>query len=173
MKSIDISGFGGGYEAVCQLMLLRGRAWLKEHPDFDFGVYKQCKMVFGLCAATTDQSRELDNVLCAGVDVTGAMHHALIFHLAYIHKHGYDEWLARAERNGRQVIEVDESKLEHDCLIARREWQLKLDRGDRPLAELFKALPPENSIVIDLNDPITALIRLERLVDLIQGDRGR
>jgi len=168
MKTIDISGFGGGYEAACQLMLVRGMAWLKEHPDFDFRAYKTYKNVFGLCSSTTSQAEDLDKTICAGLDPSGAMHQGVISHLAYIHKNGYDKWLAEAQKHGRQVIEVNESKLEHDVLIAQIEWRLKLDRGYNPLDELFKSVPPESIIIIDPNDPNSVKAVAERIAALIR-----
>lgn len=168
MKTIDISGFGGNYEAACQQMLLRGIAWLKEHPDFDFSAYKTYKNVYGLCSSTTAQAEDLDKVICAGLNPSGAMHQGVISHLAYIHKNGYDEWLSEASKHGRQVIEVDESKLEYEVLIGQIEWQLKLDKGYNPLAELFKSIPTERIITIDPNDPDSVKAAVKQIADIIK-----
>ncbi|MBA7700649.1 hypothetical protein ES703_109371 [subsurface metagenome] len=154
MKTIDISGMGGGYEAGCQLMLLRGLKYLKEHPDFDFSVYKSFKNIYGICEGEGDKAKELDEVITKGVEPSGAMHQAVISHLAYIHKHGHDAWIAEAKNHHRKPYEMpSEEELENQILIAHIEWQLKLDGGYNPLAELFKRVPMEDVITVDPNDP--------------------
>ncbi len=40
METIDISGFGGSYEAGCQKMLLNGLKFLKDKPNFDWSGYQ-------------------------------------------------------------------------------------------------------------------------------------
>ncbi len=141
MKTISISGFEGSYEATCQAMLISGRKWLKEHPDFDFKGYKSFSNVYGVVIPPETQlAKDLDDTLlaAAGGDCTGAMHQGVISHLAYIHVHGYDGWLKAAVKQSREIIEVDETDIEKQVLLARVEWQLKLDGGYNPLAELFK-----------------------------------
>lgn len=71
MKTIDISGFGGGYEAGCQKMLLNGLKFLKEHPNFDFKVYKQSPRVFGICIGEGETAKELDKAVEDGVKPSG------------------------------------------------------------------------------------------------------
>ena len=154
MKTIDISGMGGGYEAGCQLMLLRGLNYLKEHPDFDFGEYKSYRNVYGICEGS-DRTKELDEIITTGVKPSGAMHQFVISHLAYIHKYGHDAWIAEAEkRDNSRVHELPtEDELEKEVLISQIEWQLKLDRGYNPMAELFRNVPMEDVITVDPNDP--------------------
>ena len=155
MKTIDISGMGGSYEAGCQLMLLRGLKYLKEHPDFDFSVYKSFKNIYGICEGEGDKAKELDEVITKGVEPSGAMHQAVISHLAYIHKHGHDAWIAEAsKRDSSSVYEMrSEEELEKEVLIAQIEWQLKLDGGYNPLAELFKTVPMDDVITVNPGDP--------------------
>ena len=105
MKTIDISGFGGAYEATCQKMLLSGVKFLNEHPNFDFRVYSPGPQEFGLIIGEGETAEALDKAISEGVEPSGAMHQGVISHLAYIHLHGYDVWLADAERQGRTIID--------------------------------------------------------------------
>lgn len=125
MKTIDISGFGGGYEAGCQKMLLNGLRFLNEHPDFDFKVYKSYRNVTGLCIGEGKSAEELDKAVCDGVDPSGAMHHAVISHLSFIHSHGYDGWINEARKQGREILErTSEDEIDNVILMANIEWQL-------------------------------------------------
>ena len=154
MKTVDISGFGGSYEAGCQKMLLNGLKFLNEHPNFDWSAYKEYRGVFGLTIAESCEAKELDDAVCQDVEPSGAMHSAVISHLAYINKHGYDGWIAEAEKQGATLYErLSEDELDKTILVAQIEWQLKLDAGYNPLAELFKNVPMEDAIVVDPKDP--------------------
>ena len=154
MKTIDISGFGGSYEAGCQKMLLNGMKFLNEHPNFDFRVYKSNPQVFGLMIGEGETAEALDKAVCEGVEPSGAMHHAVISHLAYIHKHGYEGWLADAEKGGATLYErQSEEEIDKIILMAQIEWQLKLDGGYNPLAELFKSVPMDDVITVDPTNP--------------------
>lgn len=153
MKTFNISGFGGGYEATCQKMLLRGIAWLKEHPQFSFQGYHTLKNIYGICSADTKEAKELDTVITDGLESTGAMHQAVIGHLAYIHQHGYENWIAEIEKTSPDSLyETTEEEIDHKILIADIEWQLKLDRGYNPMAELFKSIPEGKIITVDFSN---------------------
>jgi len=92
-ETISLSGFGSGYERVCQLMLRAGIKHLDEN-EFHFD-YTTIKGVYGICFSDAPWSKELDKVLlaAAGGDCTGAMHQCVIGHLQQIKEHGYDWWL--------------------------------------------------------------------------------
>lgn len=94
-ETVDISGMGGGYERCCQQMLQAGVAFLKERPDFNFD-YKSYKNIYGIAWSESEDAKALDAVLlkAADNDMTGAMHQCVVRHLAYIHSHGYEKWLA-------------------------------------------------------------------------------
>lgn len=99
MKTVNISGFGGGYEWTCQRMLANGYKWLqancerKKHID-----YQGFKGVYGLCEAVGDISREFDEAIMENVsDATGAMHHAVVAHLAYMSEHSWEQWVHEVE----------------------------------------------------------------------------
>lgn len=154
MKTIDISGFGGSYEAGCQKMLLQGLKFLNDRPDFNWEGYKEYNNIYGVCTAETEEAKALDEAVCAGVEPSGAMHQAVINHLAYIHKHGYDGWITEGENKGATIYErPSEEELENTILFSQKEWQLKLDGGYNPLAELFKSIPMDNVIIVDPSDP--------------------
>jgi len=94
--TVDISGMGGGYERVCQKMLRAGIEYLANKPNFVFD-HKQYKNIYGVCFSDSEHAKKLDEVLHTAIsDYTGAMHQAVINHLAYIHKHGYTKWLEQA-----------------------------------------------------------------------------
>ena len=170
MKTIDISGFGGSYEAACQKMLLNGLRWLNKHPDFDFKHYKAYKNVTGLCIGEGSDTKSLDDAICEGVDPSGAMHHAVISHLAYIHQNSYDSWLAQAKKQGREIIEQpSEDELDKILLISQVEWQLKLDRGYNPLAELFKTVPKDNIIEFDPKNEESIKEAAEKIAKILKG----
>jgi len=154
VKTIDISGFGGSYEAGCQKMLINGLKFLNEHPNFDWSAYKEYRGVFGLTIAESCEAKDLDDAVCQDVEPSGAMHSAVISHLAYINRHGYDGWIREAEKQGMTVYDQpSEEDLDKTILIARIEWQLKLDGGYNPLAELFKTVPLEDVITVNPSDP--------------------
>ena len=109
MKTVDISGFGGGYEQTCQKMLRNGIEFLKGKPDFDWSGYIQYKNVYGICTAVNEDAKALDDAIKEGTDgTTGAMHQAVIGHLAYVHKNGYEAWLKEAQKHDMQVYELEE-----------------------------------------------------------------
>jgi len=166
MKTIDISGFGGGYEAKCQAMLIAGMDWLKKHLDFDFSSYKSYKHIYGVATAETSLAKELDGVLLAAAqgNYTGAMHQAVVFHLGYIHVHDYENWLEKAREKGREIIDVYKDDIENQVLISRIEWQIKLDNGYNPMAELFKKISPEDIISVDPSNPDSMKKAVEEIV---------
>ena len=109
MKTVDISGFGGGYEATCQKMLRNGITFLEEHPDFSFAGYRQYTGIYGVCTAEDDQSKALDVAIMKNIDdCTGAMHQAVVNHLAHIHRLGYDGWLVEAEKHGCTLYDIND-----------------------------------------------------------------
>lgn len=107
-ETVDISGFGGRYEAACQIMLQRGIDWIASHPDFNIGKsYKQFKGVTGICFSDEEKAKELDKCINSGIEPSGAMHHAVISHLARIQSVGHEQWIAEAKAANREVYEID------------------------------------------------------------------
>lgn len=112
----EISGFGGSYEAGCRAMLKAGVAWIDAHPDADlqFGGFRN---VYGLLmdesadaraltravmdAAFTDP--ETGKVTTAGeYGATGAMHQAVISHVLFIRKNGWEKYVTELRTRERE-----------------------------------------------------------------------
>lgn len=88
----EISGFGGGYEAVCQQMLHQGVAWLVEHQNADIQV-KEYANIYGVVDLVGEDTEKLEKAMSEGIeDYTGAMHHAVMSRLNYIAKNGWDKY---------------------------------------------------------------------------------
>lgn len=174
MRTIDISGFGGGYEATCQAMLIAGITWLKEHPNFTFEGYKGYQNVTGIVIPPDTQlAKDLDDVLlkAAQDDTTGAQHQAVISHLAYIQAHGYEKWLEDARHDGgREIIEVNETEVEEQVTKARLEWQQKLASGYNPLAEMLKHIPKDHIIYIDPDNPKSVELAAKKTAGIIRTE---
>ena len=98
-ETISISGFGGGYEDMCQRMLWRGVAYLAERqPPVEMWAGAHAyENIYGVMSTEGEELKALEAAIIKdGDDVTGAMHQAVMSHLAYIHKHGVLEWLREA-----------------------------------------------------------------------------
>lgn len=80
----EISGFGGAYEAACRDMVYAGLAWLAERPTAD------------LTSWETPDAKALEKaVLAACPDCSGAMHGAAMSACAFVHKQGWDTYVAK------------------------------------------------------------------------------
>lgn len=100
----EISGFGGGYEDLCQDILEAGVKWLNENaePDLTGSAYKN---VFGIFNAESEDAKALEAAAMAAdkkKDATGAMHHAVMSRLFWIAKNG---WPAYCEELRKQEAE--------------------------------------------------------------------
>ena len=164
MKTADISGFGGGYEATCQQMLLNGLAFLKEHPDVELA-YKVYQNIYGIASPQTSAAFEMDKAITSGIeDATGAMHQAVVGHLLYIHGHGYESWLAA--HDPKDIYETTEEQLRAEQDAAAAEWKAKLDSGYNLLDEI----PAENIITLDVDDPVSVEAARKRIEELADGE---
>jgi len=177
MKTIDISGMGGGYEATCQKALLNGMRFIKEHPDADYlGSYKVYQNIYGVLTSETQIAHELDKALSAGIPerlgLTGGMHQAVISHLLYIAKQGYEKWLAEFDKDPNRVYEIEEENIDKLLMIEAIEWDLKLESGYDPLEELRKAVPEENWIIFDTANPEPALNELKKRLGAREEDKN-
>lgn len=88
----EISGFGGGYEKVCQDMLEAGVKHIEEKRLAGNDIQLSGLVnVFGLCFPENEPTKELSEAVVAAADgdCTGAMHHAVMARLAYIAKNGW------------------------------------------------------------------------------------
>jgi hypothetical protein len=106
MKTLEISGFGGGYEGTCQTMLTRGLKWASEH-DFNGLEYQGYEGVYGFLKAKTEAAKDLDRALFADrIDATGAMHQTVVNHLLFILHEDYATWLNQGGL--AREIEIDD-----------------------------------------------------------------
>jgi hypothetical protein len=166
MKTVDISGMGGGYELCCQTMLLRGIAFLAQNPDFTFDkAYSGFKGVYGLCMSKNENAKTLDEVITKGTDCTGAMHQAVIGHLSYIHKNGYEKWLSNFEDEPDRIYEIDVETLENNLKIEMELWEAKLKAGYDPLKNLKDIIPEDQWIKFDPENPNEAVTKIVKLMD--------
>jgi hypothetical protein len=101
----EISGFSGGYEAVCRAMVLAGIQWVDENPSADprFHGYKG---VYGVLCEDNDDAKAMVKAMMdapvlldgkkiqerAGDDCTGAMHQASCGHVMAYKRLGWDEY---------------------------------------------------------------------------------
>ena len=95
MKTWDISGMGGGYEAMCQRMLWRGIAYLADvKPPVE--MWKKTGTFANVYGVMTTEGGDLkgleQSIIRKGDDCTGAMHQCVMGHLAFIHTNGMDKW---------------------------------------------------------------------------------
>lgn len=87
---------------MCQKMLWRGVAHLAEvNPPVEMWEHaKTYPGIYGVMSTEGQHLKDLEAaILHEGEDATGAMHHAVMSHLAYIHKYGVDAWLKEAEKH--------------------------------------------------------------------------
>ena len=110
-RTVTISGFGGGYEAMCQTLLWRGIVYLAEvKPPLD--MWKNATSYQGVYGILQTEGQDLkaleEAIIRPGDDVTGAMHQAVMGHLHVIHTNGLDGWLAEyIQKTPGRVVEVD------------------------------------------------------------------
>lgn len=107
MKTVDISGMGGGYENECQKMFWAGVEFLKNEPgELRF---KQYENVHGLIdSSSDDRTQRLENhIVKASDDCTGAMVHSCMLHLLFVSKNGLENWLNEFKDQPERVFEWD------------------------------------------------------------------
>jgi hypothetical protein len=109
----EISGFGGGYENVCQSMLEAGVKWLTERMKADKQTNLQMhgyKNVYGILVADSDDAKALEDVVvrAAGGDCTGAMHQAVMSRLGYIAKNGWDAYCAELRKHEAEEAQTSQ-----------------------------------------------------------------
>ncbi len=98
IRTINISGMGGGYELACQKMLQAGEEFVKtttiHRKEFEHGFGK------------TDNAKALQEKMLDAVDrdCTGAMMGHVLGHLLYIQNHGREAWLTEVAGNDPERI---------------------------------------------------------------------
>ena len=95
----EISGFGGGYEDQCRMMVLAGAQWLEDHPNAD-PKFSSIKGVFGIVNEENDDAKALVEAMVAPTrdaeghsGVTGAMVHACTRHVWFIKCNNWDKYV--------------------------------------------------------------------------------
>ncbi len=114
-QTIDISGMGGGYEDGCQRMLWRGIQYLAERqpPVEMWERARQNPQIVGVLITEGEELKSLENYILRGCNgASGAMHQAVMNHLAWIHKKGQENWLKTAEEHGADRLTTWEGDLE-------------------------------------------------------------
>lgn len=100
---VEISGFGGGYEAACRSMVKAGCEWFDAHPNAQpkFHGYKG---FYGLIEEDNQDAKDLSAAVLAAAngDSTGAMHQAAIGHILAIHRSGWDWYVGESRRRYAQ-----------------------------------------------------------------------
>lgn len=99
----EISGFGGGYEATCRAMLKAGLEWFDLHPDAK-PMFHKFEGVYGIIAEENQDAKDLSEAVVrgGGDDCTGAMHQAVISHVLFIKKNGWDEFVKKMSRRSKE-----------------------------------------------------------------------
>ena len=115
--TFDLSGMGGGYEAMCQLMLWRGIKYLEaERPDpAMWDGAKEYQNIYGVMITEGKDLKRLESVIIQkGDDCTGAMHQCVMGHLRFIHKNGLPKWEEelRPHRDADREFKFDDEKMQ-------------------------------------------------------------
>jgi hypothetical protein len=104
MITIDISGFGGGYEIACQLMLCQAVKWLEEHPQAD-PKFHGFKGATGILMEDNADADSLSSATTREVPggPTGAMHQAVICHALIIRQYGRECWMKKLHHRAIEI----------------------------------------------------------------------
>ena len=97
----DLSGMGGGYERMCQIMLKRGIDYLqKVNPPVEmWQKATEYKNIYGVMATEGADLKSLESaILKKGEDCTGAMHQCVMNHLRFIHRNGFEAWFEEIKK---------------------------------------------------------------------------
>lgn len=113
METVNISGFGGGYELCCQKMLWNGIRWIQGNPELAGDLeFQQYENVTGLCVAKNANADALEKAMMNGVDgITGAMHHVVCMHLSYIGRNGLKKWISEFPTDRRYEFDGTEKSI--------------------------------------------------------------
>lgn len=101
----EISGFGGGYEETCRNMLYGALAHLDEHcATPEEKTQAVTSFVEQIHSSFPTQEHPLENAIMDACkdDCTGAMHGAVVSHLLYIIKNGWDKWSSKMIEHNKE-----------------------------------------------------------------------
>lgn len=94
-ETFELSGFGGGYEDMCQRMLWRGVGYLSEvRPPVEmWDSATEFRDIYGVMVTDGAALKAIEAaIIKPGEDCTGAMHQCVMGHLRFIHKNGIERW---------------------------------------------------------------------------------
>lgn len=95
----EISGMGGGYEAVCRAMVIAGLEWADKKGNAD-PKWKESPQIYGITMDENEDAKELQDVMlkAADNDCTGAMMQATMNHVMFVLKNGWDKYVAEMSK---------------------------------------------------------------------------
>lgn len=103
----EISGFGedgkpGGvaYEQACRDMVRAGCEWLDAHPDAKPAA-SESPNVFGVIREANDETKQLVDTMCNACPnggASGAMVHATLRAVLFVHHNGWERYVAEMSR---------------------------------------------------------------------------
>lgn len=120
IKTFDLTGFGGGYEATCQRMVWNGVRFLMANRMELVPTYKEFKNVYGIAIPEGQDAEDLDKAIMAGIDdATGAMHQCAVGHIRYIAKNGYQKWfdMMKEEREKEDAEPIKEFEYDKEFTL--------------------------------------------------------
>lgn len=109
MRTVDLSGMGGGYENECQLMLQAGEKWLEENKPKDLKA-RTFEGIYGILEPASAETEQLSQYITKDRDCTGAMHQCVMGHLIYIAKEGKEKWFKLFDDQPERFFEWDETE---------------------------------------------------------------
>jgi len=101
----QISGFAGmtimgvsgtKYEQTCREMVIRGMEWFDANPNAN-PVFKEYENVTGFITEENNDAKALAKYITKGMDATGAMVQACVWHILKARKVGWDEYIKESE----------------------------------------------------------------------------
>ena len=90
----EISGFGGGYEQACRVLLLVGGEWADQHVAQAKAITSQFRVPKEMEAA----------MLAACPDCSGAMFGVCLSHIVWVMNHTWGEWVERMRADLRREL---------------------------------------------------------------------
>lgn len=126
VKTVELSGRGGGYEEACQKLLWIGIDWIKDKPleiweKSDDGQRNEGISTVGVYSTEHDALKELDKKFWAlDYGISGMQHWTAMGHLKMIHHYGYKWWIAEGKKH-REPEDFKEFDLDTIPLEATQE----------------------------------------------------
>lgn len=109
IKTVDLSGMGGGYENECQKMLAAGEQWIKDNGEAKSKLSaKSYDGIYGILEPNSPETEDLSkSIVAVADDCTGAMHQCVMGHLMFIAKEGKDKWFELFKDQPERLFDWD------------------------------------------------------------------